>query len=88
LTPFLRGHGSGGEGTASATGSVTAVRRQRYLLGIPNPETNRRSDEEDDLVGTLRPREAAARTGRSLSAVYGRRLELGLPDGRVGRAKP
>jgi hypothetical protein len=66
---------------------VDAVRRQRYLLGIPNPETNRWSDEEDDLVRTLRPREAAARTGRSLSAVYSRRLELGLPDGRVNNGR-
>jgi hypothetical protein len=75
--------------------TVDAVRRQRYLLSIPNPQTNRWSGEEDELVRTLRPKEAAARTGRSLSAVYSRRLELGLPDGRVnngrrraGRASP
>jgi hypothetical protein len=62
-------------------------------LGIPNPQTNRWSDEEDELVRALRPKEAAARTGRSFSAVYSRRLELGLLDGRVnngrrGRAAP
>jgi hypothetical protein len=40
---------------------------------------------EDALVGTLKPAEAAARTGRTLAAVYGRRAVLGVPDGRVGR---
>jgi hypothetical protein len=66
-----------------------AVRSQRQLLGIPNPESNRWSMEEDGLVRSLPAREAAARTGRSLGAVYGRRRELGLPDGRAsnGRGK-
>jgi hypothetical protein len=67
--------------------TVDAVRRQRYLLGIPNPDTNRWSEDEDDLVRTLWPKEAAARTGRSLSAVYSRRLGLGLPDGRVNNGR-
>jgi hypothetical protein len=39
--------------------------------------------EEDHLVRTLPPPEAARRTGRSLRAVYARRLRLGLPDGRA-----
>jgi hypothetical protein len=39
--------------------------------------------EEDELVRTLPPPEAARRTGRSLRAVYARRLRLGLPDGRA-----
>jgi hypothetical protein len=38
---------------------------------------------EDELVKTLSPAEAARRTGRSLRAVYARRLRLGLPDGRA-----
>jgi hypothetical protein len=37
----------------------------------------------DDLVRALPPAEAARRTGRSLKAVYQRRLVLGLPDGRA-----
>jgi hypothetical protein len=38
--------------------------------------------EEDELVRTLPAREAAKRTGRTLSAVYSRRSELRLPDAR------
>jgi hypothetical protein len=37
--------------------------------------------EELDLVRTLRPEEAARRTGRSLRAVYQRRYLLGVPSG-------
>lgn len=40
---------------------------------------------EDELVRTLRPAEAARRTHRSLSAVYGRRNLLGISDGRTTR---
>jgi hypothetical protein len=43
--------------------------------------------EEDELVKVVPPPEAAQRTGRSLHAVYARRIGLGLPDGRAeGRA--
>ena len=38
--------------------------------------------EEDELVRTLTPREAARRTKRKLQAVYDRRHALSLPDGR------
>jgi hypothetical protein len=38
--------------------------------------------EEDDLVRRLPATEAAERTGRTLEAVYSRRLVLGVPDGR------
>jgi hypothetical protein len=41
--------------------------------------------EEDELVRTLPPAEAARRTGRSLAAVYQRRHVLGVPDGRLRR---
>jgi hypothetical protein len=37
---------------------------------------------EDELVRTLRPKEAARHTGRPLSAVYMRRSRLRLPDAR------
>jgi hypothetical protein len=55
----------------------------REALGIPNPVGNRWSPEEDTLVRALLPPAAAARTGRSIKAVYARRRALGLPDGRV-----
>jgi hypothetical protein len=41
---------------------------------------------EDELVRTLPASEAARRTGRTLVAVWARRRQLGLPDGR-GRTK-
>jgi hypothetical protein len=37
---------------------------------------------EDALLRTLPAAEVARRTGRTLSAIYMRRRELGLPDGR------
>jgi hypothetical protein len=73
---------------AARVGRTTeAVRSQRQLLGIPNPESNRWSPAEDGLVRALSAMEAAARTGRSLNAVYGRRRELGLSDGRAGNGR-
>jgi hypothetical protein len=41
--------------------------------------------EEDELVQQLLAREAAARTGRTLPAVYTRRSVLGLNEGRKVR---
>jgi hypothetical protein len=43
---------------------------------------------EDELVRTLRPPVVAQRTGRTLSAVWSRRWQLRLPDGRAGRKIP
>jgi hypothetical protein len=40
------------------------------------------SPEEDELARTLPPEEVARRTGRTLTAVYNRRIDLGVPDGR------
>jgi hypothetical protein len=40
------------------------------------------TEEEDELVRALPGKEAAGRTGRTLTAVYKRRRQLGLPDGR------
>jgi hypothetical protein len=40
------------------------------------------TSEEDELLRTLRPKKAAAKTGRSMSAVTARRRKLKLPDGR------
>jgi hypothetical protein len=41
------------------------------------------SAEEDELVRTLPPSEAAKRTRRRLRTIYKRRYELKLPDGRT-----
>jgi hypothetical protein len=49
------------------------------------PGTKTWTAQEDELVRTLRPKEAAQRTGRTLAAVWARRRELKLPDGRKGR---
>jgi hypothetical protein len=38
--------------------------------------------DEDELVRTLPPAEVAARTARTISSVYSRRVALGVPDGR------
>jgi hypothetical protein len=38
--------------------------------------------EEDELLRTLPPRAVAAKTGRTLTAVYNRRIDLGVPDDR------
>jgi hypothetical protein len=43
--------------------------------------------DEDELVRTLPAAEVAARTGRILQAVYDRRHELQLPDGRRRKAQ-
>jgi hypothetical protein len=38
--------------------------------------------EEDELARTLPAAEVTLRTGRTLTAVYNRRIDLGVPDGR------
>jgi len=43
--------------------------------------------EADELVRTLPAAEAARRTGRTLKAVWARRRELGMPDGRTRAAR-
>jgi hypothetical protein len=65
--------------------TVQAVRSMRRRLGIPNPAARPGAygsppwtAEEDRLVRTLPPAQAAAKTGRTMHAVYGRRRYLGL----------
>jgi hypothetical protein len=60
------------------------VRQAREKRDIAPPEGQhaRWTDEEDELVRTLSVPEVVKRTGRTLSAVYSRRGELKLPDGR------
>jgi hypothetical protein len=40
------------------------------------------SADEDELLRALPAQDVARRTGRTLTAVYNRRVDLGLPDGR------
>jgi hypothetical protein len=58
------------------------ARRRGHRPGERRPWT----PEEDEFVQALQAKEAARRTGRTLGAVYTRRRDLGLPDGRVRRA--
>jgi len=77
---------------AKKTGrTLAAVLGRRNKLKLPdgrvNNGTSPRADgwtlEEDKVVRTLRAKDAAARTSRSLEAVYSRRHDLKVPDGRV-----
>jgi hypothetical protein len=68
--------------------TARAVRCMRSRLGIPNPAARlgaygspRWTAAEDRLVRALPPAEAAARTGRTMDAVYTRRHDLGLTGG-------
>jgi transposase-like protein len=72
--------------TDEARAKMSAAQRRR---GTRPPKAGRPwSAEEDELLRTLRPVDVAARTGRTLAAVYGRRIVLGMPDGRAGRTIP
>jgi hypothetical protein len=66
--------------------TLEGVRRKREKLGIPSPADGRVTwtAEQDELVRTLPPGEAAERMGRGRHAVYCRRGVLGVPDGRKG----
>jgi hypothetical protein len=68
--------------------TANAVRVMRGRLGIPNPAARPGAygnppwtAAEDRLVRALPPAQAAARTGRTMDAVYGRRRHLGLTGG-------
>ncbi len=52
--------------------------RQALDSGLVSPRPRRWTKEEDALVQALPPEDAAARTGRSLKAVYSRRNLLGV----------
>jgi hypothetical protein len=63
-----------------ARAKMSAAHRAR---GTRPPKAGRPwTHAEDEAVRTLSPAEAAERTGRTLRAVYSRRAELQLPDGR------
>ena len=74
--------------------TAQAVRVMRSRLGIPNPAARPGAygsppwtAAEDRLVRTLPPAQAAARTGRTMDAVYRRRHHLGLTGHRRTVAK-
>jgi hypothetical protein len=69
--------------TAEARAKMSVAQRRR---GARPPKAGRPwTAEEDALVRQLRASEVAARTGRTLQAVYDRRSILGLNDGRTTR---
>jgi hypothetical protein len=86
------------EGQAAPPHVVEAMRKGR--LGKPHDEETRAklrrnhvthgawTAEEDELVRTLPPKDAAKATGRTLIAVDSRRRVLKVTDGRPGRAMP
>ena len=74
--------------------TAQAVRGMRTRRGIPNPAARPGAygsppwtAAEDRLVRTLPPAQAAARTGRTMDAVYRRRHHLGLTGHRRTVAK-
>lgn len=71
--------------SAQTREKMSRMHRQRGTLV---PGTNLWTAEEDDLVRTLPPAEAAEATGRTLTAVYARRRELKLSGGSAARAMP
>jgi hypothetical protein len=61
--------------------------REKNLAQYLQPGYNgpRWTEEEDQLIRTLPPAQAAARTGRTMHAVYRRRHHLGLTGGASHR---
>ena len=76
----IRAANLGRRHTAEARARMSAAHKAR---GTRPPWLGRPwTPEEDALLRRLPAAEVARRTGRSLAAVYSRRRELGLPDGR------
>jgi hypothetical protein len=76
-------------GKAASDETRAKIREAQRRRGTRPPKAGRPwTDAEDELLRTLPPAEVARRTGRTLTAVYGRRAVLGLPDGRAGRKVP
>ncbi len=71
---------------AGTRAKMSAAHRQR---GTRPPKSGRPwTAEEEALLRELSPGEVARRTGRTLTAVYSRRIALGMPDGRRRKAGP
>lgn len=58
--------------------AASTVTRKRCSRGIRQRRASWWTEDEDELVRTLPPPEVAARTGRTLSAVFHRRQRLGV----------
>jgi hypothetical protein len=52
------------------------------------PGTRTWAARQDEMVRTLPAKQAARRTGRTVTAAYDRRRDLKLPDGRRGETQP
>lgn len=75
-------------GTHHTDGARAKMSEAHRLRGTRPPKAGRAwTTEEDDLVRTLPPAEVAARTRRTLAAVYVRRIVLRMPDGRTRESK-
>jgi hypothetical protein len=69
--------------TAEARAKMSAAQRRR---GARPPKAGRPwTAEEDALVRELPAIEVVSRTGRTLQAVYSRRSQLGVNEGRTSR---
>jgi len=67
-------------------GKMSLSHKNQWLR---SPFAHRRwTARDDEWLRTLRPAEVAEKTGRTLNAVWARRRNLGLPDGRAGRIMP
>ena len=72
--------------TAESRRKISEAHRRR---GTRPPKAGRPwTPAEDALLHELAPAEVAERTGRTRRAVWHRREDLGLPDGRAGRKVP
>jgi hypothetical protein len=63
--------------SAETLARMSAAAKERAKWCIPNGRLW--TAEDDELVRTLLPRQAAAKTGRTLASVKRRRITLGLP---------
>jgi hypothetical protein len=74
---------SGIRHTAAARAKMRAERQARLATGW-RAVGQAWGEAEDEMVRTLPAQEVMARTGRTLSSVYNRRVRLRVPDGRTG----
>lgn len=79
------------EEVADRTGhSTCSIQTKRCKLGIyvEEPKFKYWTPEEDALLGTDSDKAMAAKIGRTIDAVYARRLKLGIPGGDSRKWKP
>lgn len=84
VTQWRRALGLGTPPAERARRSNAARNKAQAFL----PKGRAWTADEDAIVRTHPPKDAARLTGHSLSAVYNRRAALGLPDARKARSRP